>query len=196
AQRRRQQNSNQDRQKCAHAMIIGHARTLWRCLPGVFRGIVRQPACRAWHRISLTRPLYPCPFPGMRRAHPAALFACLVTLSLLALPPPALAQKPARAETPAQVQGISPEQARQALEVLNDPARRAAFAATLNAIAKAPAAPAVGKPPRGQAETGKPAAGEPAKPEDKDKAAAPQSPLPIPLAPDSLGAQVLVSASG
>ncbi|HET6605570.1 MAG TPA: mechanosensitive ion channel domain-containing protein [Rhodopila sp.] len=130
----------------------------------------------------------------MRRAHLAALFACLVTLSLLALPPPALAQKPARAETPAQVQGISPEQARQALEVLNDPARRAAFAATLNAIAKAPAAPAVGKPPRGQAETGKPAAGEPAKPEDK--AAAPQSPLPIPLAPDSLGAQVLVSASG
>jgi small-conductance mechanosensitive channel len=112
------------------------------------------------------------------------LFACLAALSLLALPPPALAQKPARADTPsppAAVQGISPEQARQALEVLNDPARRAAFAATLNAIVKAqPTQPAAGKPVGATPE---------------DNAAAPQSALPIPLAPDSLGAQVLVSAS-
>jgi len=128
----------------------------------------------------------------MRRAHLAALFACLVTLSLLALPPPAFAQKPARAETPPAVQGISPEQARQALEVLNDPARRAAFAATLNAIVKAPPAPAAaGKTAPGG--TAQAAAG---KPEDKDKAAPPQPALAIPLAPDSLGAQVLVSASG
>jgi moderate conductance mechanosensitive channel len=89
---------------------------------------------------------------------------------------PSSAQKPASPPP-----GISADQARAALEVLNDPAKRAAFAATLDALAKAqPPAAAAGAP------------------------AAPAAPAPthtavegvnIPLAPDSLGAQVLLSAS-
>jgi small-conductance mechanosensitive channel len=91
---------------------------------------------------------------------------------------PASAQKPASPPPT-----ISADQARAALEVLNDPAKRAAFAATLNALTKAP--------PAGQA----PTAAAPAEP----AAAAPTQTtvegLTIPLAPDSLGAQVLLSAS-
>jgi small-conductance mechanosensitive channel len=92
---------------------------------------------------------------------------------------PSSAQKPASPPP-----GISADQARAALEVLNDPAKRAAFAATLDALAKAqPPAPVA-------AGAGTPAA----------QAAAPPTHtavegLNIPLAPDSLGAQVLLSAS-
>src|SRR5208283_677226 len=44
---------------------------------------------------------------------------------------------PAAAQPPAAPPGISADQARTALDVLNDPAKRAAFTATLNAIATA-----------------------------------------------------------
>ena len=64
----------------------------------------------------------------MKRAFFAALFAIAIVAA-----PPAQADK----APPVPVQAISPDQARQALEVLNDPAKRAAFAATLNAIIKA-----------------------------------------------------------
>ncbi len=95
-----------------------------------------------------------------------------------------------RAQPPVSSGAISAEQARAALDVLNDPAKRAAFAATLNALIKAePARPAAnGAAPPAAAATAA-----------TDAAAAAPSPaeaLKIPLAPDSLGAQVLVSASG
>jgi moderate conductance mechanosensitive channel len=77
----------------------------------------------------------------------------------LALAVPALAQSP-----PPQ---ITPDQARQALDVLNDPAKRAEFTATLEAIVK-------GAPPAATPSSGA---------------------LPIPLAPNSLGADVLLGAS-
>nr|WP_294507611.1 mechanosensitive ion channel domain-containing protein [uncultured Rhodopila sp.] len=95
-------------------------------------------------------------------------------------PPPA--PPPAPAHTPPAPSGISADQARTALDVLNDPAKRAAFAATLGAIVKAQSAQ-----PGAPAAPGKPA--EPAAPETKVQG------ITIPLAPDSLGAQVLVSAS-
>ena len=70
---------------------------------------------------------------------------------------------------------ITPAQANQVLEVLNDPAKRAAFAATLQAIVKGvPTAPLAAKPPVKASASG----------------------LRIPLAPDSVGAKVLVGATG
>ncbi len=95
-----------------------------------------------------------------------------------AAPPP---PKPAPAPPPP-APAISADQARSALDVLNDPAKRAAFTATLNAIVKAQSAQ-----PGAPAAPGKPAAPNPA--ETKVEG------ITIPLAPDSLGAQVLVSAS-
>nr|WP_294521930.1 mechanosensitive ion channel domain-containing protein [uncultured Rhodopila sp.] len=116
--------------------------------------------------------------------------AILICFLLASLAVPAPAQTPAHQDAPASPppaaapappapSGISADQARAALDVLNDPAKRAAFAATLGAIVKAqPAQP------------GAPAAqGQPAAPETKAEG------ISIPLAPDSLGAQVLVSAS-
>lgn len=87
-------------------------------------------------------------------------------------PPPAAAQ-PSAAPQP----GLTAEQAQAAIRVLNDPKQRAALTAALAAIAKAPAAPPA-KPPPPAHEAGSP---QPAN-------------LPIPLAPNSLGAQVLLSA--
>ncbi|HEX2942672.1 MAG TPA: mechanosensitive ion channel domain-containing protein [Rhodopila sp.] len=83
---------------------------------------------------------------------------------------------------------ISAEQAQTVLEVLNDPARRAAFAATLNAIIKAQ--PARGTAPATAAHGSPPAQAAPAAP-----AATTVEGVSIPLAPDSLGAEVLLSAS-
>ena len=80
--------------------------------------------------------------------------------------------------SPAPVPALSQDQARAVLDTLNDPKKRAAFAATLEALVRSLPAP----PP------------------------APAGPAPethttvegivIPLAPDSLGAQVLLTASG
>ena len=99
---------------------------------------------------------------------------------------PAFAQKPA-GSAPA----ISADQARVALDVLNDPGKRAAFATTLNAIIKAqPGTAATSQAPA--------AAAAPAAPDEAAKAAPTQTKVEgvtIPLAPDSLGAQVLLSAA-
>jgi hypothetical protein len=106
----------------------------------------------------------------------------LLSLAFLGLPAAATAQKPSTEQAVAAP--ISADQARVALDVLSDPAKRAAFAATLNAIIKAqPAAAAsAGTAP---AQSGKPPPNETT-----------VEGVTIPLAPDSLGAQVLLSASG
>ncbi|HEY0423214.1 MAG TPA: mechanosensitive ion channel domain-containing protein [Rhodopila sp.] len=95
------------------------------------------------------------------------LVLILLCAIVVCVPTPSAAQKPNPSPPPA----ISADQARAALDVLNDPAKRATFAATLNAIVKAQPGPAT--------------AAEPAKPAMAE----------ITLAPDSLGAQVLLSAS-
>jgi moderate conductance mechanosensitive channel len=104
---------------------------------------------------------------------------------LLGAPTPSSAQKPV---SPPSTPSISVDEARAALDVLNDPAKRASFADTLNAIIKAqpaPSTPGVGGPtaavPTAQAKPG--------------SAGTAAEGLRIPLAPDSLGAQVLLSAS-
>jgi moderate conductance mechanosensitive channel len=113
------------------------------------------------------------------------LVLILLCAIVLGAPNPSLAQKPA--SPPAPAPAISADQARAALDVLNDPAKRAAFAATLNAVIKAQpatAASGVGSPSAD-------ASAEPAKPPTE----ATVQGLHIPLAPDSLGAQVLLSGS-
>jgi small-conductance mechanosensitive channel len=83
---------------------------------------------------------------------------------LFALASPAQAQL-ATASHPAPA--LSPAEARQMLTLLNDPQKRAAFAATLETFTKATAA------------------AEPKKPDS-----------PVPLAPNSIGAQVIAESSG
>ena len=105
-------------------------------------------------------------------------------LTLFLLLPAAFVGAPeaGRAQPPAQVQvpqagppatGVSPADAQRVIDMLNDPKKRADFTATLDAIAKSlpQAAPAPSTPPDTSA-------------------------LNIPLIPDSLGAQLLVSGSG
>jgi small-conductance mechanosensitive channel len=106
-------------------------------------------------------------------------------------PAPAPAKPPPAPATPA----ITPAQARDILETLNDPKKRAAFAATLEAITKSlPAAPAetpaaaASTAAAGGAKGAEPTAAD-QKPEDATAA------LPLPLKPDSLGARLLVTAS-
>jgi moderate conductance mechanosensitive channel len=109
--------------------------------------------------------------------------AVLILLLALALGVPTRSFGQAPGGPPAAPSAISPDQAHAALDVLNDPAKRTAFAATLNAIiAVHPGAPT-------------PATASPAD--------APQPPpthttvegVNIPLAPNSLGAQILLAAS-
>jgi small-conductance mechanosensitive channel len=73
------------------------------------------------------------------------------------------ASEPAHPEAPA----LTPQEARQMLNLLNDPQKRASFAATLETFAKATAAT------------------QPKKPES-----------PVPLAPNSIGAQIIAEGSG
>lgn len=123
--------------------------------------------------------------------------ACALLLGLM--PGLAEAATPARSTAPAAgataappMAALTPDQARQALDVLNDPHKRAEFAALLEALARG-TPPAEGKTaataatpttagtanPAGGAATAKAGAGKP----------------PLPLAPNSLGAEVLVGAS-
>jgi len=104
-----------------------------------------------------------------------ALFAILLAVSLFV--PPAFAQSgapSAPAAAPAN-NALTPEQARRALETLQDDAKRAQMIDTLRAIANA-------APPSTQ----------PAQP---DATAAPEQKPAIPLTADSLGAQLLLSVS-
>ena len=102
----------------------------------------------------------------------------ILLFGLLLMPTMAVrAQKPA-APAPAPAPAITQDQARAALEVLNDPKKRVAFTATLQAILQAPG---VTQPADGA--VAPPAA---AKPREAG----------LPLEPNSLGAQVLLGASG
>ena len=102
-----------------------------------------------------------------------------LALALLALPVATRAQSAAPAP-----QGISAAQAKQALDVLNDPARRAQIIGVLQTLAKAApsAAPPAATPP----------APAPAPAPSSVPAAVAQA---LPLSPNSLGAQLLVYIS-
>lgn len=98
------------------------------------------------------------------------LLPLLIGLAMLCAGAPARAQ-PQAAAPPA----LSAEQARAAIRVLNDPKQRAALTAALEAIGGTPAAQPAGPP----------ASAKPAAPGEPAHAA-------MPLAPNSVGAQVLV----
>jgi small-conductance mechanosensitive channel len=100
---------------------------------------------------------------------PLLLVASLATAQVL---PPFSVTPPAPATQVAPAPSITPDQARQALDVLNDPAKRAEITATLEAITRA-----------------QPAASGPTAP--LVAAAHPTATIGIPLAPNSLGAAVL-----
>lgn len=108
----------------------------------------------------------------------------LLAMTLLGAAPAAFAQAPAPSAP--ETAGLTAPQAQQVLDVLRDDARRAQFLSVLEGIAKAlPAAPS-------PAPGAHPAIAAPATP----SGAAPAVKLPIPpLAPDSLGAEILVGAS-
>jgi len=94
---------------------------------------------------------------------------------------------PAPSPSPAPVSGITPEQARQALDVLNDPAKRADVVNTLEAVVKAQAAA--------------PVAAAPAPAPPAPKAAAPAhapagTSSKVTVEPGSLGAALLGGAGG
>jgi moderate conductance mechanosensitive channel len=101
----------------------------------------------------------------------------LALLALLLLAPCRALAQPAPALTPAQ--------ARAALEVLNDPRKRAEVTATLEAVAKAQPAPAAHPASGPPAPTGPPASAQ-------AKGSTAPAAKPLALAPDSLGAQVLL----
>jgi small-conductance mechanosensitive channel len=103
------------------------------------------------------------------------IWLLLFPLLFLGLAAPVLAQP--KAPAPAVKETLTQDQARAILDTLNDPKKRAAFAATLDAMLKAQ--------PAAKADAPKPdtTAGQPAEA------------LPIPLEPNSLGAQVLLTAS-
>ena len=119
-------------------------------------------------------------------------------MALLALAEGARAQAPA--QKPNAVPAITADQARVALDVLNDPKKRAAFAATLDAIVKAQPAPPTPNPP-----TPNPAAPSSTPLSSPTPSPAPETAQParetptegrsLPLEPNSLGAQVLMGAS-
>jgi moderate conductance mechanosensitive channel len=114
----------------------------------------------------------------------------LLSAVILGVPTPSAAQKPGN---PPSGPALSADQARVALDVLNDPAKRAAFAATLDAIVKAQpgGGAATGSQPSTAGSQPGTAAPEPAKPATETTVEG----LTIPLAPNSLGAQILLSAS-
>ena len=146
------------------------------------------------------------------------LLICLTfALGAAGLATPAAAQQRAQPQTTPspQAAGLSAEQARIALDVLNDPRKRAAFAATLEAIIKAgPAAQPTPPPAAGASATGSDR--QPPRPPSAPAPAAPAASAPdpatsaspgsnsqagrdeagsLPLSADSLGAQVLITAS-
>ena len=118
---------------------------------------------------------------GMVRAppmKPAALLLCLWCWCVAAGAGLARAQRAPSASTADAVSpapGLTPTQAQQVLDVLQDPAKRAQFVSTLEAMAKALPAPA-----------------DPAKP---SSAPAPASPAKLEIAPNSLGARLVHQSS-
>jgi moderate conductance mechanosensitive channel len=133
-----------------------------------------------------------------------AVLAVLAGLSGEAARAQPPATRPAAASASDAGPAIAPQQAQQALEVLRDPARRDQFISVLETLSKAPApvaapAPAAAAPAPATAApaTAAPALVAPAVPAP----AATPAPAPaaekmqLPLAPDSLGAQILLDAS-
>ncbi len=117
---------------------------------------------------------------------PRLLFIlCLIALGLAA---PAAGQQSAPATSAAPASAISPAQARQALDVLNDPQKRAQFTATLEAIVKAQPAPEAAKKSAPGGTTPSPASAATPAPVSAAK-------TPSPFAPNGLGAEVVVRAS-
>ena len=126
----------------------------------------------------------------------------LIVAGLLLFAGPALAQKgaaPAHAGAPqASSEALTPEQARRALETLQDDAKRAQMIETLRAIAKTTPAndkTALTSAKTAPANTPPAAASDAAKPDAKPDAAAEKPALPT-LNADSLGAQLLLTISG
>ena len=127
----------------------------------------------------------------------SALASPLLLAPMLLVPPVAAIAQSAAAPA------LTPQQAQQALDVLRDPERRAAFIAVLDALTRAaPTIPA----PTIPAPTGRAAAVEEVSAADSGPSTAPGTPAPAPappatpesvppLAPDSLGAQVIVGIS-
>ena len=108
---------------------------------------------------------------------PAALLLCLCCAAAgagLARAQPAPTAGTANAVSPASA--LTPAQAQQVLDVLQDPAKRAQFVSTLQAMAKA-------LPPS------------PAAPPAKPAAPAPVSPAKVEIAPNSLGAELVRGSS-
>jgi small-conductance mechanosensitive channel len=151
---------------------------------------------------------------------PAMVRLLLFVIALLAGTLPAPAQTPPAPPTPlappsppATAQPLTAADAQRVLDVLRDPQKRAQVLSVLEGVAKAlpaqpattpaaPSAPHAGAPPQaGPAPspappaTGPPAAGPPATPGATPPAAPAAAKLAIPLAPNSLGAQILVGAS-
>ena len=125
----------------------------------------------------------------------------LTGLILLLLPCGVVAQSPQPQERPqGDAPALSPAQAQAALEVLNDPQKRAEVTAALEAIAKlqphsaGPAAIQPAPPPPPSHAAAGPAATQPAAPSPTSHPAAGPAATQSPLAPHSLGAEVLVGA--
>jgi len=95
---------------------------------------------------------------------------------------------PAPSPPPAPVSGITPEQARQALDVLNDPAKRADVVNTLEAVVKA-----LGAAPVATAPAPAPPAPKVAAPAHPPASTAPKG---VTVVPGSLGAALLGGAGG
>ncbi|MEO9189042.1 MAG: hypothetical protein ABI224_03415, partial [Acetobacteraceae bacterium] len=120
------------------------------------------------------------PYMG-RRAMSSALFAAIALALIGAFAPGARAATPTAAPPP-----ISAAQARQALDILVDPARRAQVVTTLEAIVRAEAVNSASHPPP-------PAIAAAASP---TPATTPKPPPAIKLNPNSLGAAMVLGARG
>ncbi len=123
----------------------------------------------------------------------APLRRCLA--ALLAIVLSAAAMRPAAA---ADATPVSTAQAQQILDLLNDPAKRAQFAATLQAMARAAPADATepsGATPPARPATPRPAAAAPAPPAPAAQPAATEEPKAPKLAPDSLGAALITQSA-
>ena len=112
-----------------------------------------------------------------------------------AAPPTSATDPKAAAPAPLAPGSLAPAQAQQVLDLLRDDKRRAEFTATLEALVRA--APAVPRPGAVPADPAAPVPGQPgaAQPQRPPGGAAPIVAQVIPLAPDSLGAEVLDRAS-
>jgi small-conductance mechanosensitive channel len=135
-------------------------------------------------------------------AAPLATARAQFPLALTAAAPTESATPAKPATTAAPTPSITPEQARQALDVLNDPVKRAEITATLEAIARAQhptptsatataATATTSSPASATSSSATPASTAPT----GAPAAQPTSAPASPLAPDSLGAAVLASSA-